>query len=719
MQGYRPESGLAAQAPCPNRGDGGIPTTMIIVIGINLVAVMPGSGYVRFQSGRLNRLYGKCQFEMISLRNALLCTTPLLLCLSLAPASAQPAISTPILASAPNFRDVAGISAANGGTGFTNSTANNGVMRTGVFYRTDVPALTAPDQATVTGLRIVQDIDLRTPAEIAATPDSPFGAAYININIYGSNAPPQPTSPITTPQDGIAFFQSQYKAFVADPNQRAAFHDVLVNLAHDSGAALFHCSGGKDRTGWTAAMLESIAGVSPTTIMNDYMATNRYTSAFLAQYLANVSAQAGGGAAGAYAALVAAPMAGVDPSYLQTAFTEVTAAYGSMNAFLLQGLGLSQADIYVLRAKMVNYPTLPGQPGLAGNAANGAALLNALQNSPLSGAYTAYNYYLQSAIDAGTLGGVPAQVGGQVHADAAAFLLRQPSWIEAAIAPYTTGRDLGEGQNRIWMTGLGGYFASGGRAGIASSSERNAGPVIGATRRIDAHTSASLAIGYDWGSVGSAGGNADVNTLLASIGGRYGFSSLDAGPFVAARVNAGWVDYRSQRALGGGLGTAQGNTSGAVFSGRADVGDVLRLAPFTVTLQGGVRVAHVGLNSFNETGSELALGVAGISRTSTSLLADVEVALDRRHIQDWTIEPAVTLGYEQVLGNPQTRSTGTLYGFSVNQYSASNASHLLKAGVDVTAQRGAFNVRAGVNAVLGDGTNSSGVNAHLSLGYSF
>ena len=63
MQGYRPESGLAARAPCPNRGDGGIPTAMIIVIGINLVAVMPGSGYVRFQSGRLNRLYGKCQFN--------------------------------------------------------------------------------------------------------------------------------------------------------------------------------------------------------------------------------------------------------------------------------------------------------------------------------------------------------------------------------------------------------------------------------------------------------------------------------------------------------------------------------------------------------------------------------------------------------------------------------------------------------------------------------
>ena len=68
--------------------------------------------------------------------------------------------------------------------------------------------------------------------------------------------------------------------------------------------------------------------------------------------------------------------------------------------------------------------------------------MNALQDSPLSGHYTAFNDYLQSAIDAGTLGDVETQVGGQVHADAAASLLRQPLWIAAAVRPYMTGRDL-------------------------------------------------------------------------------------------------------------------------------------------------------------------------------------------------------------------------------------------------------------------------------------
>jgi hypothetical protein len=181
-----------------------------------------------------------------------------------------------------------------------------------------------------------------------------------------------------------------------------------------------------------------------------------------------------------------------------------------------------------------------------------------LQNSPLSGHYTAYNYYLQSAIDAGTLGGVETRVGGQVHADAASYLSRQPMWIETAIAPYTSSRDLGAGQTRYWQAGLGGYFASDGHAGVAGSTERSAGPLTGATYRIDHRASVDLGIGYNWGSVGSAGAGADVNTLLATLGGRYGFSSLEAGPFLAARANVGWVDYQSRRALGEGLGTARG-----------------------------------------------------------------------------------------------------------------------------------------------------------------
>jgi protein tyrosine/serine phosphatase len=651
------------------------------------------------------------------MKNLLLCTTAVALCFSFAPVSAQQAISTPILASDENFRDLAGISASNGGTGFVDTTSHNGVMRTGVFYRSEaLSQLTNGDFATLSSLRIGLDIDLRTPSERAGPASLPFspnagpdlvpiGTAYAPVNIYGTQDPP-PTTSVSDLTTANAYMTTTYQNFVSDPVQRLAFRTVLLDLAHEADAALYHCSGGKDRTGWTSMLLQTIAGVSSATILNDYLASNNY----MAASIANLNP-------GQVPALAA--MLGVSSSFLQAGLAQAIATYGSINAYLIQGLGLTQADIYVLRAKMVYYSVLPGQSGFSGNAAGGAGLLNALQSSPLSGHYTAYNYYLQSAIDIGSLGGIEAQVGGQVHADAASFLLRQPIWVDAAIAPNANGRDLAAGQSRIWLAALGGYFGSDGRAGIASSAERSAGSVVGATYRIDQRASAYFGIGDAWGSVASAGGSADMDTAVATFGARFGFATLDDGPYVAARANAGWVDYQSKRALGDGLGIAQGHTSGGIYGARADLGDVIRLASFTVTPQVGLRVTQLTLGSFAETGSDLALAVNGNTHTSSSVVADLDVSLDPRHLHDWTIAPSLALGYELALGNPQVASTASLFGFTVSQYSAYDSHYLLKGGLAVMAQHAAFTVKAGVNAVSGDGARSTGINAQLSIGYTF
>jgi hypothetical protein len=75
----------------------------------------------------------RCVPAVASMTRAFVYAVPVAFCLSYAAAGAQQAISTPILASDENFRDLAGVSASNGGTGFANTTSNNGVMRTGVF----------------------------------------------------------------------------------------------------------------------------------------------------------------------------------------------------------------------------------------------------------------------------------------------------------------------------------------------------------------------------------------------------------------------------------------------------------------------------------------------------------------------------------------------------------------------------------------------------------
>lgn len=350
-----------------------------------------------------------------------------LLTLSIATAHAAESypLDTPRLRGMDNFRDVAG-------TTHVYTTAHDGVMRAGVFYRANALTPTASDLATLNGLGIGAVYDLRPPSEIAATPDTlPSGAVYRNIDIIGSTTSGANITNIafTSAAQARAMMQETNRAFVSDAGMRGQFGVLFNALANADGAALFHCTAGKDRTGWTAAVLQSIAGVDQATIMANYLATNDYTAARMAATLkAMPPAMAG----------IYQPLLGVEASYLQAGLDQVTAQYGSMDNYLKQGLGLSQETIYVLRGKLVRYASLPGQAGLQGNAVAGAQLLGQLQDSALSGHYSAYNYYLQSAIDSGSLGGVEATVGGQVHADAASFLLRQGAQIDRATAPHAS-----------------------------------------------------------------------------------------------------------------------------------------------------------------------------------------------------------------------------------------------------------------------------------------
>ena len=127
------------------------------------------------------------------------------------------------------------------------------------------------------------------------------------------------------PGDAVTYMTTTYQNFVTDPVQRAAFHTVLIDLANEADPALYHCSGGKDRTGWTSMLLQSIAGVSPTTIMKDYLATNSYMAGSINQIMNAYPAEAP----------IYKVMLGVQPGFLQAGLDQVIASYGSLNAYLI------------------------------------------------------------------------------------------------------------------------------------------------------------------------------------------------------------------------------------------------------------------------------------------------------------------------------------------------------------------------------------------------
>ena len=136
-----------------------------------------------------------------------------------------------------------------------------------------------------------------------------------------------------------------YRAYVTD--FAAPFGELLAALAEpDHVPALIHCNGGKDRTGFAAALVLLALGVPHTTIVEDYLLTNHLTRwttrrrawlTFLASRLRMRPRE--------MRALLEARA-----PYLEAAFATMEARYGSVEGYLREALGVSDERRERLRA---------------------------------------------------------------------------------------------------------------------------------------------------------------------------------------------------------------------------------------------------------------------------------------------------------------------------------------------------------------------------------
>lgn len=254
------------------------------------------------------------------------------------------ALRTPRLASVDNFRDLAGLDAPYAVTG--------GHLRAETVYRSNALELSDADLATIENLGITQVIDLRTPSEIQQHPDRvPAGANYVNIDILGGGttaANPNADFKVDSAAGAATMLEQLNRGFVEDPGMRGQFAKVLTTVAEADGPVLFHCTAGKDRAGWTAAILQLTAGASEQDVMANYLATNDYSAQRIQATTEQIRAAKGEQAAEAYQVLL-----GVQPSFLQTGLDAMKAQYGDVDGYLSKGLGLDAATIEKLKKKLV------------------------------------------------------------------------------------------------------------------------------------------------------------------------------------------------------------------------------------------------------------------------------------------------------------------------------------------------------------------------------
>ncbi|GGZ04843.1 tyrosine-protein phosphatase [Streptomyces poonensis] len=233
-----------------------------------------------------------------------------------------------------NFRDAGGY-----------RTKDGHWVRMGVVYRSDaLDKLTDADLAKLKRLGLSVDYDLRTTSEKAAAPDRvPQGVRYVAANVLGDDSPV--FSMPSTADEAAQMMVDGEKAMVSADTAKAAYSTIFADLSDgDPVGTLYHCTAGKDRTGWASAALLTALGVPRGTVMEDYLASNDYRAEANAAALAAMPAAQ---------AAVYKPMLDVRAEYLNSGFEEVEEAYGSFTAYEKKGLGLDARELKRLKAELL------------------------------------------------------------------------------------------------------------------------------------------------------------------------------------------------------------------------------------------------------------------------------------------------------------------------------------------------------------------------------
>ena len=141
-----------------------------------------------------------------------------------------------------------------------------------------------------------------------------------------------------TGEDTYALLQAAYAAYASEhlPRYRALF----ALLVEGRGPLLFHCSAGKDRTGFGAALLLTTLGVPRETVVADYLATNRIWRREHALPPETPDA-------------VRDTLLTAHRPLLEGALAQAVREYGSAERLLVDGLGLDAARLQALRGVML------------------------------------------------------------------------------------------------------------------------------------------------------------------------------------------------------------------------------------------------------------------------------------------------------------------------------------------------------------------------------
>lgn len=186
------------------------------------------------------------------------------------------------LQSVGNIRDLGGFQAGNGKQ-----------LKYGKIFRSaHLHHLSATDQMALQALGVNKVIDFRGVEEQENEPDKPMpGTQYFLFPVFSSTSIPVINEAFMKDMlhnkdllIDLLFRQKEqmqevYRDFVLEESALKAYRDffqTLLESGKPNDTVLFHCTAGKDRTGFAAALFLRCMGVARNSIINDYLITNKY-----------------------------------------------------------------------------------------------------------------------------------------------------------------------------------------------------------------------------------------------------------------------------------------------------------------------------------------------------------------------------------------------------------------------------------------------------------
>lgn len=246
-----------------------------------------------------------------------------------------------VLSGARNFRDLGGY-----------ETNDGKHVRWGVLYRSDrLHKLTEKDLQQLSALGLHQIVDFRSAFEKEVETyqlPAEFGSRVVEIPIL---------------DDSTLLFRGSRKELVTKLKQIDAAEFLIranmefasqftpeiqqfvkILIASEGRPILFHCTAGKDRTGFAAAVLLRILGVPHNVVLEDYLLTNDYLFATYRRRLVLMALLRG-----RRFAYVIRNFMLAQPAYLAAAFDVIDRNHGSFENYVHHGLGLTSADVDTLK----------------------------------------------------------------------------------------------------------------------------------------------------------------------------------------------------------------------------------------------------------------------------------------------------------------------------------------------------------------------------------